>query len=186
MPPLAGSSRPSRTGTSFFSTDQPPVIKRTGFLLGILCLLAWTFAMAGDDMEPLVGDWTSPDGTLKHSVARTFDGELLETKMWFKFESAWKLVSQGNGYRRPGEKAWRFVSRVTDMEGIELFESTIEQTSDSTYRVVNISYSGDGSTVKTEEEWSFIDGDRYAYKIFRTEDGQRSVWYEGEWVRADN
>jgi hypothetical protein len=162
------------------------VIKRNGLLLGFLCSLSFATAVAGDEMDGLVGDWTSPDGTLKHSIARTFDGELLETRMWFRFESGWKLVSQGSGYRRPGEKAWRFVSRVTDMQGIELFESTIQQTSDSTYRVVNISYMGDGSTQTTEEDWTFVDADRYTYTIFKLEDGQRSQWYEGEWVRADN
>ena len=71
------------------------------------------------------------------------------------------------------------------MDGIEIFESTIEKTADNNYRVVNISYMSDGSTMKTDKEWVFSDENRYTYTIFRTENGQRAPWYAGEWIRAE-
>ena len=71
------------------------------------------------------------------------------------------------------------------MQGIELFESMIEKTSDATYRVVNIAYQEDGSSSETEEEWSFIDEDHYTYTIYQTKDGKRTPWYSGEWVRKE-
>jgi hypothetical protein len=156
----------------------------TRLILAAILSISPALALA-DDMDPLIGDWASPDGTLRHRIERTFDDSLLETRMWFQVESEWKLVSQGIGYRRPGEKAWRFVSRVTDMQGIELFESTIEKTADNNYRVANISYMGDGSTMETDEEWTFVDDNRYTYTIFRTENGQRAPWYTGEWIRVE-
>jgi hypothetical protein len=150
-------------------------------LLQIILLLP-ALALA-DDMDVLIGDWSSSDGMLKHRIERAFDGSLLETKMWFKVEGEWKLVSQGTGYRRPGDNAWRFVSRTTDMRGIELFESIVERTSEMTYRVANIAYQEDGSSSETEEEWSFVNKDHYSYTIYQTKDGERTPWYTGEWFR---
>ena len=152
-------------------------------LLTAIVLLLSGSVSAADNIDVLVGEWTSPDGTLKQRIARTFDGGLLETQMWFRKESQWKLVSQGSGYRRPGETAWRLVSRTIEMDGIELFESTLEPISALTFKVVNIAYRGDGSAMETEEEWSFVDENRYTYTIFKIEGGERLPWYEGEWIR---
>ena len=67
---------------------------------------------------------------------------------------------------------------------LESRHSTIEKTSDTAYRVVNIAYQDGGPTTETEEEWSFVDADRYTYTIYQVENGERTPWYTGEWVRA--
>lgn len=141
-------------------------------------------AIAGaGDFEALIGNWVSPDGFARQSFSRTFDGSLIETRMWFRSGSGWRLVAAGSTYRRPEDKAWRSVSRTRDMDDIELFESTIVQTSMTIYRVANVAYKSDGTVIETDEEWVFLGNDHIKYTVFRFEEGSRVAWMRGEWIR---
>jgi len=154
------------------------------FLLAVILSLTLNAAAVADDIEPLLGEWTSPDGLVRQRIARRFDGSLIETKMWFRGESGWRAVSVGSMYRRPGENVWRSTARTRDMDGIELFESTIEPRSAGSYRIVNVAYMQDGSRIENEEEWIFSGEDSYEYTIFKMEEGRRVPWMKGSWVRA--
>lgn len=155
----------------------------TKLKLGIIALIAFPAFAAADEIDSLLGRWISPDGLVRQSIARTFDNAVIESKMWFYIDSKWRLVSHGYGYRRPGEKSWRNISRTREMFGIELFETTILASSATTFLVSNLAYHDDGEVVVTEEDWVFDGPDRFRYTIYRIVDGDRKPWMTGEWVR---
>lgn len=155
---------------------------RTVFL--VLAIL-WSQLASADEIDRLIGTWLSPDGQTKQEFVREFNGEWINNRMWFMTSSGWKLVSQGAMYRKPGDATWHGVVRSTDMEGIVLFEFTLEAASENDYVTRNTAYMDSGETMATEEEWYFVSDDRWSYTVFSLSDGERKPWIRGEWRRAD-
>jgi len=149
----------------------------------VSAVLLWSLPSTADEMDPLIGTWVSPDGFAKQRLERTFDGSWIETTMWFLVEDNWQQVASGAMYRRPGESHWTGVSRTSDMDGIELFETTLRRVAAGQYRAFNVAYQSDGTTMETEEDWAITDGDRFTYTIYQLDDGERTPWMTGEWVR---
>jgi len=69
------------------------------------------------------------------------------------------------------------------MDDLELFESRLERITATTYRVTNVAYKADGSTIETEEDWLLDGSDRIDYTIYKIENDSRVEWLSGEWVR---
>ena len=136
-----------------------------------------------EPIDALIGRWISPDGYAKQSIERQFDGSWLTTRMWFKSDDAWKLVAFGSIYRKPQTEHWISASRTTDMDGIVLFETTLRPNGDGRFALKNLATKSDGSIIETEEEWRFVDSDRYEYTVYRFEGTERKPWLEGAWVR---
>lgn len=152
-------------------------------LSSLLVGLSIIAAPPADSIDVILGTWVSPDGLAKQQFVEELDGSWISTRMWFKTDGGWKLVGTGGMYRRPGEAQWRVVSRTTDMDGIDLFESTLDYVAEGQYRLSNIAYQSDGSLIKTEEDWIFSGPDRFEYTVYKLEDGDRSPWISGVWVR---
>ncbi|MDX1381197.1 MAG: hypothetical protein R3233_08750 [Xanthomonadales bacterium] len=138
---------------------------------------------ADDDLDALIGTWVSPDGMARQQLLRDFDGSWIQTRMWFREGEDWKLVAVGGMWRRPGETRWQAASRATGMEDIEVFEFSFESSGPATYTLVSVAYESDGGRMHTEEDWTVVSPDRVDYEIFRIEDGQRSPWMQGTWIR---
>ena len=136
-----------------------------------------------EPMDALVGDWISPDGYAKQSIERQFDGSWLTTRMWFKSDDTWKLVAFGSIYRKPQTEHWISASRTSDMDGIVLFQSTLRAVGNGLFELENLAIKSDGSVIETEEEWRFVDSDRYEYTVYRFEEAARIPWIEGAWTR---
>lgn len=123
------------------------------------------------------------DGFARQRFVRQLDGSLISTNMWFRTDGEWKLVAAGAMHRRPGQARWHSAARTIDMDGIELFESTLVGVGDGKFFVSNVAYLSDGSTIESEEEWVFHGPDRFEYTIYKLADGRRSPWMRGQWVR---
>jgi hypothetical protein len=152
-------------------------------------LLAFTLIVLApqvlaDDIDRLMGTWLSPDGRTKQQFQRSFGGEWIDNRLWFKTPQGWKLVSQGAMYRKPGDGTWYGVARATDMEGIVLFEFEIEQVSASEYASRNIAWLESGETIPSEEEWHFDSDDEWSYTVFFVKDGERQPRIKGTWLRS--
>lgn len=152
-------------------------------LVVVLLASTWSTVLSADDIDPLIGDWVSPDGYAWQSFEWTFENGLVETKMWFRGESGWQQVASGFAYQRPGQPEWQLISRTKDMDDLELFESRLERITATTYRVTNVAYKADGSTIETEEDWLLDGSDRIDYTIYKIENDSRVEWLSGEWVR---
>ena len=152
-------------------------------LLSLLC--AVSFPATADGIERLVGEWQSPDGSSKQSFERAFDGAWIETRMWFCTADGWKLVSRGAMYRVPGTEAWKGIARATDMQGIVLFEFTLEADGEDGFRTRNTAYMESGESMVTEEDWRFPGTDQWTYTVYSLENGERKTWMRGEWLRAE-
>ena len=152
-------------------------------LVVVLLASTWSTVLSADDIDPLIGDWVSPDGYARQSFEWSFENDLVQTKMWFRGESGWQQVAEGFAYRRPGQVEWQMISRTKDMDDLALFESRLERITETTYRVINVAYKTDGSTIETEEDWLLDGPDSFQYTVFRVEDGNRIEWLSGEWVR---
>ncbi len=137
-----------------------------------------------DHVERLIGTWVSPDGKTRQQFERSFGGEWIDNRLWFKTTEGWKLVSQGAMYRKPGGKTWFGVARATDMEGIVLFEFEIDAASDSDFVTRNKAYLESGDTLPSEEEWHFESDDEWSYTVFFIEDGERKPAIRGSWLRS--
>lgn len=147
-------------------------------------ILASSPTTAAEPMDALVGQWTSPDGFAKQSIERQLDGSWLSTRMWFWLDDKWKLVGTGSIYRNPKVEYWSVVSRTTDMDGIELFESRLLPKKDGRFELDNLAVKGDGSVIVTHEEWHFADADHYKYMIYQVSGEERTPWLAGSWVRS--
>jgi hypothetical protein len=138
-------------------------------VLSALFLLLSAYPAAAGEIDRLIGEWQSPDGSSKQS-----------------FESAfWKLVSRGAMYRQPGVDAWRGIARATDMQGIVLFEFTVEADGEGGFLARNTAYMDTGEAMRTEEDWLFVADDRWIYTVYSLENDERKPWIRGEWVRAE-
>jgi hypothetical protein len=156
----------------------------TRFVLAI-ALAIFTPPVFADDIDRLIGTWLSSDGKTKQQFERSFGGEWIDNRLWFKTPQGWKLVSQGAMYRKPGDDNWHGVARATDMEGIVLFEFEIEAVSDSVYVARNIAYFESGETFPSEEEWRFESDDEWSYTVFFENGGERQPRIEGTWLRSE-
>ena len=154
-------------------------------VLSALFLLLSAYLASAGEIDRLIGEWQSPDDSSKQSFERAFDGHWIETRMWFRTPDGWKLVSRGVMYRKPGSDAWHGIARATDMQGIVLFEFTLEAVGQAGFRTHNTAYMETGEAMHTEEDWMFVDDDRWAYTVYSLEDGERKPWIRGEWVRAE-
>lgn len=153
-------------------------------LIVSLALLFLAFPAASGEVDALLGSWISPDGNVKSEFARTFEGDWITTRMWFKAEDDWRLVSSGAMYRRPGDERWLAVSRAREMGGIVLFESVFEFLGDGRVKVANTAYNDDGSRLLSEEDWQ-VSSDRIDYAIFEIIAGERAPLMTGEWKKIN-
>jgi hypothetical protein len=154
-------------------------------VLSALFLLLSAYPAAAGEIDRLIGEWQSPDGSSKQSFESAFDGEWIDTRLWFRTPDGWKLVSRGVIYRKPGSDAWHGIARATDMQGIVLFEFTLESAGAGGFRTHNTAYMETGEAMHTQEDWMFVDDDRWAYTVYRLENDERKPWIRGEWVRAE-
>ena len=150
------------------------------FVPGFAAVLIFCATAVADEVDALIGGWISPDGAVKSEYVRDFDGEWVTTRMWFNSGDAWKLVSQGAMYRRPGDGNWIGISRTRDMGQIVLFESVFEFSGDGRVKLTNTAYNADGSTLASEEDWQ-LSGDSISYDIFEIVAGERKPLMTGEW-----
>lgn len=153
--------------------------------LSILLCLSIVFPAAADEIDRLIGEWQSPDGSSKQSFERAFDGDWIETRMWFRTPDGWKLVSRGAMYQKPGSDSWQGIARATGMQGIVLFEFTLEADGEDGFRARNTAYMETGEAMRTEEDWLFVADDRWIYTVYSLENDERKPWIRGEWVRAE-
>jgi hypothetical protein len=156
------------------------------FSLIVSLLILAEAAQPAESLGRLLGHWVSRDGAARQSLTSDLDGSWVATRMWFKDGESWQLVATGSFYRRPGDDAWHGISRTTDMEGIELFETRLQPISETEFAVSNVSYQRDGSTVLSEETWTFDGDDRYTYTVYFLEDQNRTPMYEGTWLRMSS
>ena len=154
------------------------------YLVAALLLVA-AHAAGANDIDELMGTWLSPDGAARQEFSAGFDGEWVDTRMWFMTSSGWKMVSQGAMYRKPGENAWRGVARAVDMGGIALFEFTIVKTSDTEFRSTNTAWMESGESLETEEVWQFDSENEWSYTVYFIENGKREPRVQGSWLRSE-
>ncbi len=142
-------------------------------------------ARAGDldALDAILGHWISPDGNSRVVYESKFNGNWIDSQMWFKNGDEWKLVGQGGIYRHTSDRRIISTMRTIDMIGIELFETTISPKADG-YEVSNVAFLPDGSKILTEEEWTFPLRGEWNYVVFKLEDDERKRWFQDGWVRA--
>ena len=153
--------------------------------LALMALFAAQIACA-DSIDRILGTWETTDGAVRQTFERGFGRHWVKTNMWFLIEGEWRHVSTGAMYRRPGNHIWRGATRSTNMDGVELFEFTLEMTTEGEYALDITAYMDTGLHFKTAEEWFFDGYDSYRNVIYRFDEGDRTRWMEGQWVRSES